>query len=338
MSEQKYSVGEIHQLVVKAISSHNTSVENANDVADALVAAEIDGQGGHGLSRLPSYCAQALSGKVKGKVAPVASQVGAAAVHIDAKYGFAYPAMDLAIKKLVEITPECGIAVAAVNHSHHCGAAGYHVEKLAEKGLVGLLFANTPEAIAPWGGKKGVFGTNPIAFAVPRKDKAPMVIDLALSKVARGKIMVANRDNKPIPEGWALDSDGQPTTDPSAALSGTMIPMGDAKGAALVLLVEILAAGLTASNFGFEASSFFEAEGDSPGVGQLVLAIAPSPLSGDQFHERIETLFEAILSQDNTRLPGERKIKLRENTARDGLVLPVAQYEQLQRLASGPQQ
>lgn len=337
MSEQKYSIKEIYQLVVKAISSHNTSTENAEYVSDALVAAEIDGQGGHGLSRLPSYCAQALSGKVKGKVAPVTSQVGTAAIHVDAKNGFAYPAMDMAIKKLIEITPEAGIAVAAVNHSHHCGAAGYHVEKLAEKGLVGLLFANTPKAIAPWGGQKGLFGTNPIAFAVPRKDKGPMVIDLALSKVARGKIMVANRDNKPIPEGWALDADGQATTDPAAALSGTMVPMGDAKGAALVLMVEILAAGLTASNFGFEASSFFEAEGDSPGVGQLLLAFAPNPLSGNQFYERIETLFEAILSQDNTRLPGERKIKLRENAAQEGLALSAVQYEQLLKLANGPE-
>ncbi len=336
MSDQKYSVKEIHQLVVEAVSSHNTSIENANGVADALVAAEIDELGGHGLSRLPSYCAQALSGKVKGAVVPVVSQVGTAAIHIDAKGGFAYPAMDLAIKKLVEITPETGIAVAAVNHSHHCGAAGYHVEKLAEKGLVGLLFANTPEAIAPWGGQKGLFGTNPIAFAVSRKDKAPLVIDLALSKVARGKIMVANRDNKPIPEGWALDSDGQATTDAAAALSGTMIPMGDAKGAALVLMVEILAAGLTASNFGFEASSFFEAEGDSPGVGQLLLAFAPNPLSGNLFFDRIETLFEAILSQNNTRLPGERKPRLRENAAQDGLALSAAQHEQLQKLANGP--
>jgi (2R)-3-sulfolactate dehydrogenase (NADP+) len=243
--------------------------------------------------------------------------------------------MDLAIEKLGELAPQTGVAVAAVTNSHHCGAAGHHVEKLAKKGLVGLLFANTPKAIAPWGGQKGLFGTNPIAFAVPRKDKEPMVIDLALSKVARGKIMVAKRDNTPIPEGWALDAAGRPTTDPEAALSGTMVPMGDAKGAALVLMVEILSAALTASNFGFEASSFFEAEGAPPSVGQLLLAFAPTTLAGEQFFARVEYLFEEILSQNETRLPGERRLALRKKAAEEGLHIAEEQYLLLQKLANG---
>lgn len=209
MNDRQFSLEQLHHQAVKALTLHNTSKANANMVATALVAAEADGLGGHGLSRLPSYCAQSASGKVDGHAVPVASQVAGAAVKIDARHGFAYPAMEQAINKLCTLTPETGIAVAAVTNSHHCGAAGYHVEKLAQKGLVGLLFANTPKAIAPWGGQKGIFGTNPIAFAVPRKNKEPLVIDLSLSKVARGKIMVANRDKQPIPEGWALDSAGQ---------------------------------------------------------------------------------------------------------------------------------
>jgi (2R)-3-sulfolactate dehydrogenase (NADP+) len=335
VNKRKCSIADIHQLAVQALTTHNSGHENANMVADALVAAEIDGLSGHGLSRLPSYCSQSVSGKIDGYAIPVASQVATAAVNIDAQHGFAYPAMELAIDKLCALTPTTGIAVAAVTHSHHCGAAGYHVEKLAQRGLIGLLFANTPKAIAPWGGQKGIFGTNPIAFAAPRKDKDPMVIDLALSKVARGKIMVANQEKQPIPEGWALDSAGRPTTDPAAALSGTMVPMGDAKGAALVLMVEILAAALTASNFGFEASSFFEAEGDSPGVGQLLLAFAPNPLSKEQFFTRVEDLFEEILSQKNTRLPGERRLALRQKASQDGLFLTEQQYEQLRNLANG---
>jgi (2R)-3-sulfolactate dehydrogenase (NADP+) len=337
VKDKRLSVKEIHQLAVHALVAHNTSSENAQQVADALVAAEIDGLGGHGLSRLPSYCAQSESGKVNGFALPELTQVAAAAIQVDAQHGFAYPAMEIAIDKLGKLTPETGVAVAAVTNSHHCGAAGYHVEKLAKKGLVGLLFANTPKAIAPWGGQKGLFGTNPIAFAVPRRDKDPMVIDLALSKVARGKIMVARRDNKPIPEGWALDANGQPTTDPVAALSGTMVPMGDAKGAALVLMVEILSAALTASNFGFEASSFFEAKGTSPGVGQLLLAFAPNPLAGDQFLSRIEYLFEEILSQNGTRLPGERRLALRKKVAAEGLHVTREQYLELQKLANGNQ-
>lgn len=332
MKGKQLSLAQLHQLAVNALRRHNTSEENANLVADALVAAEADGLGGHGLSRLPSYCAQAASGKVDGHAVPVATLVADAAIRIDAQHGFAYGALALAVEKLCKLAPKTGIAVAAVTRSHHCGAAGYHVEALARKGLAGLLFANTPKAIAPWGGKTGVFGTNPIAFACPRKDKAPLVIDLSLSKVARGKIMVARQNKESIPEGWALDAHGQPTTDPEAALSGTMVPMGEAKGAALVLMVEVLSAALTAAHFGFEASSFFTAEGDPPSVGQLLVALAPDPLSNHQFYSRMEALIEAIRIQSHTRLPGERRLKLREQAHKDGVFLTHRQYEQLMSL------
>jgi (2R)-3-sulfolactate dehydrogenase (NADP+) len=231
------------------------------------------------------------------------------------------------------MAPKTGIAVAAVTHSHHCGAAGYHVEALAQKGLIGLLFANTPKAIAPWGGGQGVFGTNPIAFAAPRNSHNPLVIDLSLSKVARGKIMVAEQEAKPIPEGWALDAHGKPTTDPKAAMAGTMLPMGGAKGAALVLMVEVFAAALTAAHFGFEASSFFSAEGEPPGVGQLLIALAPMPLSGNTFDNRLEILLTAILKQENTRLPGDRRLRLRQEARENGIVIPEKQYKQLVALA-----
>ncbi len=329
MKSQQLSLGHLRQLVVNALKRHNTSEENAAAVARALVTAEADGLAGHGLSRLPSYCAQAASGKVDGHAVPVATRVADAAIRIDARHGFAFGALVLAVEELCRLTPKTGIAVTAVTHSHHCGAAGYHVEALAREGLVGLLFANTPRAIAPWGGKTGVFGTNPIAFAAPRKEKDPLVIDLSLSKVARGKIMVAKQRQESIPEGWALDSEGRPTTDPEAALSGTMLPMGNAKGAALVLMVEILAAALTGAHFGFEASSFFTAKEEPPNVGQLLLALAPYPLSNDQFYSRLEDLLETIRIQSNTRLPGDRRLKLRQKAYKDGVFLTHQQYKQL---------
>jgi (2R)-3-sulfolactate dehydrogenase (NADP+) len=261
-------------------------------------------------------------------------QVADAAVCIDACHGFAYPALALAVDKLAGLASTAGIAVAAVTHSHHCGAAGYHVEVLARQGFIGLMFANTPKAIAPWGGSQGVFGTNPIAFAAPRTTGDPLVIDLSLSKVARGKIMVAEQEGTAIPEGWAVDAGGNPTTDPKAAMAGTMLPMGDAKGAALVLMVEILAAGLTAAHFGFEASSFFSAEGDSPGVGQLLIALAPGPLSGEAFASRLETLLTAILEQENTRLPGDRRLGLRQEARENGILIKDQLYDQLAALGA----
>ncbi|MEM7067557.1 MAG: Ldh family oxidoreductase [Pseudomonadota bacterium] len=325
---------ELHELATSVLVAHNTSKTNAVKVADALVAAEIDGQRGHGASRLSSYSAQSKSGKIDGQIAPTARQVGSAAWRVDACSGFAFPAVDLAIDKLVESASGAGIAMAGIHNSHHFGQAGYHVEKLADKGLIGLAFSNSPKAIAPWGGKNGVFGTNPIAFAAPRQKHPPLVIDLSLSKVARGKIMVASKKDQPIPEGWALDPDGNPTTDANAALEGTMLPMGDAKGTALVLLVEILAAALTSSHFGFEASSFFTADGPSPGVGQFLIAIDPSPISGNGFAERLECLIEAILSQEGVRLPGDRKFGARKAAIENGLQLPRDLYEELQMLRS----
>jgi (2R)-3-sulfolactate dehydrogenase (NADP+) len=308
---------EAWDLAFNALRNNQTSEHNAKEVADALVSAEFDGQAGHGLSRIPSYVEQLTAGKVKGNVVPSLLSSKGSVIRVDANNGFAFPAISLAIKEITSTCKKYGIAAASVSRSHHFGQAGRHVELLAEQGLIGLMFGNTPKAIPPWGGSKPLFGTNPIAFSAPRDNDAPMVIDMSLSKVARGKVMLANQQNEKIPEGWAIDAEGKPTTDPKKALAGAMLPIGDAKGSALALMVEILAAGLTGSNFGFEASSFLDAEGDSPGVGQLIIAIDPSFFAGDSFGERTETIVDAILAQPSTRLPGDRRLekrKLREKS------------------------
>ena len=335
MNQQRYPLEHLHQLAVDALCAHDVSAENADMVARALVAAEADGLKGHGLSRLPSYCGQAESGKVDGRVQPKAERVSDAAVRIDARHGFAYPAIALAVEKLRALAPKTGIAAAAVTRSHHCGAAGHHAEALAGGGLIGLLFANTPKAIAPWGGNQGVFGTNPIAFAAPRSGRPPLVIDLSLSKIARGKIMVAEQEGTSIPADWALDAQGRPTTDPKAAMEGTMLPMGGAKGAVLVMMVETLSAALTGAHFGFEASSFFTSQGQSPGVGQLLIAMAPGPLSGQSFSSRLEVMLAAVLQQENARLPGDRRLRLRQEAQQNGVLLTKKQYEQLIALRTG---
>jgi len=303
---------EAWDLAFNALINNQTSDDNAREVADALINAEFDGQAGHGLSRIPSYVEQVLSGKVAGNVSPSLLSSKGSVIRVDANYGFAFPAISLAISEITKTCKNFGIAAASISHSHHFGQAGRHVERLAEDGLIGLMFGNTPKAIPPWGGTKPLFGTNPIAFASPRETAAPLVIDMSLSKVARGKVMVANQLNEKIPEGWAIDKEGRPTTDAKKALEGAMLPIGDAKGSALALMVEMLAAGLTGSNFGFEASSFLNAEGDSPGVGQLIIAIDPSFFSGESFAERTETLVGAILEQPSTRLPGDKRIEKRK--------------------------
>ena len=332
MTTAKMTLDALTALGKDILLAHNTNEINAEQVAAALTAAEADGQKGHGASRIPSYAAQAKSGKVNGHAVPNLTKVAPAALRVDARSGFASPAINLAIEALCELAPETGIAAVSIANSHHSGVAGHHVEPLAKRGLIGLSFGNGPQGIAPWGGNKGLFGTNPIAFSAPRGKQPPLVVDMSLSKVARGKINVAAQKGEAIPEGWAVDENGNPTTDAKAAMAGTMLPMGDAKGAQLVLMVEILAAALSGSQFGYEASSFFTGEGKPPNIGQFLVAIDPAPFSRRVFADRLEDLLEAIQDQPGTRLPGMRRIELREAAAQDGVELPQDLYDELQAL------
>jgi (2R)-3-sulfolactate dehydrogenase (NADP+) len=308
--------------LTEIVATAGASPANAASVAWALVMAEADGLKGHGLSRVPTYLAMLKSGKIDGQVVPKASRPKPGVLAIDAGHGFAYPAIDLAIAEIPDLAREQGIVAAPIRRSNHCGAAGLHVERLAGQGLVAMLFANTPGAIAPWGGSKPVFGTNPIAFAAPLAGREPVVIDMALSKVARGPIVAAKQKGQAIPEGWALDVHGKPTTDAAAALAGTMVPLGDAKGATLAMMVEILAAALVGAHFGFQASSFLDAAGGPPDTGQLILAIDPHAMGGHWFDERMRALVHAIEAQEGTRLPGVRRLTLRAKARAEGIEMP----------------
>ena len=313
------TLAEAEALVVRTLTRCRTEEANANSVARALVGAEAEGQKGHGLSRVPTYAAQAKVGKVDGSAKPSLAWRRPAAAVVDAKHGFAYPAIDLALDALPKAARQSGVAAAAITRSHHCGVVGHPVERLAAEGLLALMFANTPGAIAPWGGSKAVFGTNPIAFACPLPGKPPIVVDLSLSKVARGNILAAKQKGEAIPPGWALDVAGKPTTDATAALAGTMLPLGDAKGTALALMVELLAAGLTGANFAADASSFLDAKGPPPGTGQLLIAFDPAAFGGSLDHFAL--LAASIEAQPGARLPGVRRLAAREKAKREGVTL-----------------
>ncbi|MCA0316654.1 MAG: Ldh family oxidoreductase [Proteobacteria bacterium] len=308
--------------VARIFTENGANAEAAASVAAALVRAESEGLKGHGLSRIPTYLVMLRSGKIDGRAVPTAKRVRAATLMVDAANGFAYPAVDLALKELPAIVAETGIAAAAIARSNHAGALGAHVEALADKGLIALFFANTPEAIAPAGGTKAVYGTNPIAFACPLPGRPAVVVDLALSTVARGNIVAAAQKGEPIPEGWALDIEGNPTTDAAKALKGTMVALGGPKGTALALMVEVLAAALTGAHLAFEASSFLDDKGPPPGTGQTILAIDPAGFGHGAFGERIAALAGAIEAQAGARLPGQRRLALRQKAAADGIVLP----------------
>lgn len=325
---QTISLDRAVSLAVEALRSVGMPEHEARITADALVMAERDELSSHGLSRLPFYLEQAKSGKVNAR-ASAKVDVRGAVVRVDAGFGLAFAAVAAGLEQAIPVARQHGIAALGVGHSHHFGVAGYPVEHAAREGLLALAFSNSPSAMAPWGGHTPLFGTNPIAFASPRIDDDPMVIDLSLSKVARGKVMLAKKGGQPIPEGWAIDADGRPTTDADAALAGSMIPAGDAKGAALAMMIELLTAGLTGSHFGFEASSFFDAQGEAPDVAHLVILIAPE-FFGPGYAAHAERLFQAMLAQDGVRLPGQRRYAARA-THRSEISVPAALVEELQR-------
>ena len=331
--EIRLSVADTEKLVAAALVANRTSEDNARPTAHALVAAEADGQKGHGLSRVSSYAAQSRIGKVNGNAHPRLTQIKPGAVKIDADLGFAYPAIDLALTSLGTIAKSQGIGVAAIHRSHHFGQSGAHAERLAAQGLIALVFGNSPKAMAFWGGRKPMLGTNPIAFACPLRGGAPLVIDLALSVVARGKVMAAHKEGKAIPADWALDADGKPTTDAGAALKGSFLAIGGAKGSALALMVEILAAALTGGHFGWEASSVLDEHGPPPDLGHAIVAIDANALSGGTFLDRMDGLLRAVGDEPEVRLPGMRRLENRANAAKDGLVLSPALHAEIKALA-----
>ncbi|MBU4528603.1 MAG: Ldh family oxidoreductase [Hoeflea sp.] len=309
---------EVTDLITGALMRSRTSPENAASVARALLAAELAGQSGHGLRRVEAYSAQARAGKVDGFAVPSSESLRPGALAIDAANGFAYPAMDLALDWLPGAAKTQGIAIAGIRRSHHCGVAGVIVEALAERGVAALMVANAPAAMAPWGGRRPLFGTDPIAFAAPLPGSDPVVVDISLSKVARGKIMAAAQKGEPIPEGWALDPDGEPTTDAKAAMAGTMIPLGDAKGTALALMVELLCAGLTGANYAWQQTSFFDDKGDPPGTGQAIIAIDPDAF-GPGGAERMAMMADMVAGTEGARLPGRRRQQIRADFLTNGI-------------------
>lgn len=315
----KLSLDAAQSLVVGALFRSGVHADNAASVARALVSAEAAGQGGHGLRRVPAYSAQAKAGKVDGRAQPRAVRPRPSVLAIDAMNGFAYPALDLAVAELPAIAKAQGIAIASIYRSHHAGVMGLTVERFAEQGLAAMMFANAPASIAPWGGKKALYGTNPIAFSVPIADGDPITVDLAISKVARGKIMAARQKGEAIPDDWAFDLDGNPTTDAEVAMTGMMAPLGGAKGAALAMMVEILSAGITGANYAFEASSLFDDKGPPVALGQTIIAIDPLATGGNGVFERLALLADEIGAQEGVRIPGRRGQGLSRTAEAEGI-------------------
>ncbi|OOG40957.1 Ldh family oxidoreductase [Polaromonas sp. A23] len=332
------TIDEATRLATRALRLAGAGEAMAASTAKALVSAEAQGLASHGLSRVAQYATHLRNGRANGSAQARVVQHKGAAVLVDAAQGLAFPACDLAIATAITTATTLGVCFAGVANSHHCGVLVDHLRAVAEAGMVGLAFANSPAAMPAAGGKHPIFGTNPVAAIFPRKNADPLMIDLSLSEVARGKLMVAARDNQPIPLGWALDSEGRPTTDAKAGLTGAMLPLGSVsspKGAMLALIVELMVTAVIGAQFGFEASSFFVDEGNAPRIGQAFIVIDPGALAGkDVYFERMEALVSEMLIDDGVRLAGARRMGLEEKAKNSGLTIPDALKDQLDRLVA----
>ena len=326
-------LSELNRLADRALRGAGASETMAAAAAAALIDAEASGIPTHGVARLPLYCGHLRAGRARGSARPVVARAQAACCLIDAGGGLAYEAISLAAREAIARAREYGIAFAGVTNSHHAGAMGYHLAPIAAAGCVGFGFTNSPAAINAWGGKRALFGTNPVAACFPRADAPPLLIDLSLTEVVRGKIMLYADQGKPIPLGWALDRDGNPTTDAKAALTGSLAPIGGVKGAMLALAVELLSCALTGAAFGFENDSYFE-PGGQPRIGHALLAIDPAAVAGrETYLARVEALIAAMLDDASVRLPGMRRELAAAKARVEGASIPDTLYAQLVELA-----
>jgi len=302
----------------------------AHETAQFLALAELDGLASHGLARVSQYAGHAKNGRIelspKIKVRPFKTS----AALVDACDGLAFPALRFATDLSVNLASKTGVGLVAVTNSHHFGVAGHFAEAAARAGYISLLFGNTPAAMPMVGGSKALFGTNPLAAAFPVANRDPMVIDMSLSAVARGKLLVAAKKGESIPEGWALTAEGKPTTDPNEGLKGLMVPLGGDKGALLALVIELLVVGLSGSRFSYEADSFFDAKGNRPRIGQLLLTIDPGLAGSQMFASKMQEFLKTLASDSGTRVPGQRRFKQRASGFQEGANVSDVIIEEIQ--------
>ena len=340
-NDHRLTLDDVYDLSLRALTASGARSHQADPGARSVRDAEADGIRNVGLGYLPIYCEHLKCGKLIGDALPSVTQVAPASIVADAANGFAHTAYEMAEPKLITAARTSGIAGLSITNSYSAGVVAWFVERLAAQDLVALAFANSPALMPAAGGRSRFFGTNPLAYGVPRAEGAPLVVDQATSQVAFVRIKDAAKAGEKIPLGWGLDRQGQPTEDPQAVISGgAMAPMGGYKGALMALMVDVMGGGLGGPSFSHQASAFGNNEGDPPAVGQMFIAIepkifAPAERLGASYEERIETLLAAMTGDEGARIPGGNRIEHRKKAAEHGVTVPADLYDKLQAYAAG---
>jgi len=327
------SLEEAEALSRKALSANGADEENARATTDIMMRAERDRCASHGLFRLEGYCKSLISGKVDGAARPTVTEQGPGAVRVDGNHGFAPLALEAALPAVAEKARSQGIAVVGITNIHHFAALWPEVETLADQNLCAIAVTQASPMVAPSGGKKRLFGTNPMAFAWPRPGNDHFVFDQASAAMARGEVMIHARDGHKVPLGTGIDEDGNPTEDPNEVLKGAQLAFGGYKGANIALMVELLAGGLIGSVFSYEAGRLDNKDGGPATGGEAIIAIDPSRLGGADWAAHCEGLFEELAAIPGTRLPGERRRKARQETPQTGIDLPAALHAKVVELS-----
>jgi|TARA_B110000438_G_scaffold291223_1_gene327906 delta1-piperideine-2-carboxylate reductase len=315
MTTTSLSLKEIYKLAKTTLLHNDCDDLNSEAVANTVTFAERDGSVSHGLFRIPGYVAALKSKKVKGNSRPSNKFLTQNTIRVDGDYGFAPTAIEVGIPALVETTNKHGVGVLTITNTHHFAALWHETEAIAEQNLIGLACTAYMPSVAPAGATKALFGTNPISFAWPRKDKTPVVYDMATASMAMGEVQVAARDGHKVPMGTGLDKEGKKTDDPTAITNGgVLLPFGSHKGSAISMMVELLAAGLVGDMFSFEAKEADNKDGGPARGGEFIMALSPKLIAGDGWNEHAEKFFEKMTSMEGVRLPGQRRHNNRKDT------------------------
>ncbi len=312
MDTVSLSLQEIFDLAKKTLLANECDDETSSILAELIMKAERDGSLSHGLFRLPAYVKGLKSGKINGKGKPEVKKISPSVIKVLGNNCLAPIVLNKGIPELIKAAKENGVAVLAINNSHHMAAMWPETEMIAEQGLVAFACTSYKPAVAPAGATKPLFGTNPISFAWPRPGKTPVVYDMATASMAMGEVQVAKREGHKVPLGTGLTKDGKETTDPGEiADGGVLLPFGGYKGSGIAMMVELLAGALVGDNFSYETATKDNNDGGPPSGGEFILAISPEKLSGNDWNKHSNEFFDKMKSMDGVRLPGERRHKNR---------------------------
>ena len=327
----------LSKIIINIFKKHGLSHSHAKICAAALINAELVGAASHGLSRLKMYCdrikKKVINPKPKIKIKKISQSIS----HVDANNSIGFVAADIGIKQAIKNAKKTGIGLVGIKNSGHYGLSGYYAEQAVKKNLLVFCFTNAPPAIAPYGARKSLFGTNPICFGTPTSSKVPFILDTSVSVINRGKIRVAAKLGNKIPKGVALDKFGKPTTNAKKALEGVQLPIGGFRGSGLAWMVDILSGVFTGGNHAGKVKDPFDDFSGPQNVGHLFIVFKPNLFVKD-YNKRIKENIRLVKKLPKIKgtsdilYPGQNKFQRYKKNMKKNIKIPKTILDDLKNL------